>query len=569
MISRSCSRAISSRCWRRSRRHRDARRILKRRQQVHEPGAFARPWRSACFERVDVSMPCVVDGNRQVARLLVLPGGQRAHERGRLGHDRVAVVERDAPDQMQALQRARQDDHVFGADVDAAAAPGARRRSRAGPAGLRVGPYGSTSRPSSRIAREKARCERLERVRSAAGCPPPKPIRSAPMPSEAGLETARSAAESQPVSQPGRVAGMGRVASAIGANSTFDAGQHRQLPRRRRPNALRLRCAELRRCRHRCRDPRPGSRVASFSAAIRVCGWPCSTKSRASASTRRDTTAACCTRASTTRRVRSRRACASRASASCTPTASKRASRPTAAAKSSSPVNEAELPRLENLLQRGQANGVEGLEMIGPERLREIEPHCVGVKALFSPNTGIVDYSRVVRAYADDVATAGGEVLPGYGVERMSDRPGRRGPADHGRRGRGATRGGLRRACTPTAWRACRARRPIRASCPFRGDYWVLRPDRRDLATQPDLPGARSVVSVSRRPLHAAHRRRRGLARPERGAGVFARGLRPPGRTAARPRRSARLPRLPEAGGASSGRPACRRWCATSPKKRS
>src|SRR5919204_4050730 len=78
-----------------------------------------------------------------------------------------------------------------------------------------------------------------------------------------------------------------------------------------------------------------------------------------------------------------------------------------------------ELPRLENLLQRGTANGVEGLEMIGPERLREIEPHCVGVKALWSPNTGIVDFSRVVRAYADDVREAGGEVLPGYGVEQL------------------------------------------------------------------------------------------------------------------------------------------------------
>src|SRR3982075_4516705 len=87
--------------------------------------------------------------------------------------------------------------------------------------------------------------------------------------------------------------------------------------------------------------------------------------------------------------------------------------------------HEGEIPRLENLLQRGQANGVEGLEMIGPERLREIEPHCVGVKALFSPNTGIVDYSRVARAYADDVRESGGEVLPGYGVNAISDRPGR------------------------------------------------------------------------------------------------------------------------------------------------
>src|ERR671927_1634318 len=80
-----------------------------------------------------------------------------------------------------------------------------------------------------------------------------------------------------------------------------------------------------------------------------------------------------------------------------------------------------EIPRLENIFARGQANGVEGLELIGPERLREIEPHCVGVKALWSPNTGIADFKRIVLAYADDVREAGGEVLPGYGVDRIQD----------------------------------------------------------------------------------------------------------------------------------------------------
>ena len=140
-----------------------------------------------------------------------------------------------------------------------------------------------------------------------------------------------------------------------------------------------------------------------------------------------------------------------------------------------------ELPRLEGLLQRGQANGVQGLEMIGPERLREIEPHCVGVQALWSPNTGIVDYSRVVRAYADDVAAAGGEVLPGYGVERMSDRPGRVVVE---------TTAGEVEAHHVVACAGLHADRVARLSgaprdpriVPFRGDYWVLRPDRRDLA---------------------------------------------------------------------------------------
>jgi L-2-hydroxyglutarate oxidase len=143
--------------------------------------------------------------------------------------------------------------------------------------------------------------------------------------------------------------------------------------------------------------------------------------------------------------------------------------------------NESEIPRLENLLSRGLANGVEGLEMIGPERLREIEPYCVGVKALFSPNTGIVDYSRVVQAYAGDIVAAGGEVLPGYGVDRMSDRPGRVVLE---------TAAGEVEAQHVVACAGLHADRVARLSgaprdpriVPFRGDYWVLRPDRRNLA---------------------------------------------------------------------------------------
>jgi (S)-2-hydroxyglutarate dehydrogenase len=143
--------------------------------------------------------------------------------------------------------------------------------------------------------------------------------------------------------------------------------------------------------------------------------------------------------------------------------------------------NESEIPRLENLLARGQANGVEGLEMIGPERLREIEPYCVGVKALWSPNTGIVDYSRVVQAYAADVVAGGGDVLPGYGVDRMSDRPGRVVLE---------TAAGEVEAQHVVACAGLHADRVARLSgaprdpriVPFRGDYWVLRPDRRNLA---------------------------------------------------------------------------------------
>ena len=52
-------------------------------------------------------------------------------------------------------------------------------------------------------------------------------------------------------------------------------------------------------------------------------------------------------------------------------------------------TREEELPRLETLFERGQANGVEGLEMVGPERVAEIEPHVTALKALWSPATAI------------------------------------------------------------------------------------------------------------------------------------------------------------------------------------
>ncbi|MGN6564055.1 MAG: L-2-hydroxyglutarate oxidase [Thermomicrobiales bacterium] len=79
-------------------------------------------------------------------------------------------------------------------------------------------------------------------------------------------------------------------------------------------------------------------------------------------------------------------------------------------------TDEEELPRLQNLYERGLANGVPGLEMIGPERLREIEPYCVGIKALYSPTTGIVDYTQVARKYAELIQARGGAILTNHEV---------------------------------------------------------------------------------------------------------------------------------------------------------
>src|SRR5215475_9490284 len=69
-----------------------------------------------------------------------------------------------------------------------------------------------------------------------------------------------------------------------------------------------------------------------------------------------------------------------------------------------------QMPRLRNLLERGNANGVLGLRMLSPEQLREFEPHASGVAALLVPGTGVTDYAKVCEKYAELIANQGGEV---------------------------------------------------------------------------------------------------------------------------------------------------------------
>lgn len=87
-------------------------------------------------------------------------------------------------------------------------------------------------------------------------------------------------------------------------------------------------------------------------------------------------------------------------------------------------LDESELPRLMDLYQRGTTNGVHGLELIGPERLREIEPYATGLKAIWSPNTGIIDYVKIAQAYADDIKAKGGEIITSCEVLSIASRDG-------------------------------------------------------------------------------------------------------------------------------------------------
>jgi len=83
-------------------------------------------------------------------------------------------------------------------------------------------------------------------------------------------------------------------------------------------------------------------------------------------------------------------------------------------------TSEDELPRLDELHRRGEANGLTGLRLVGPEELLEIEPHARGIKALVVPSTGVTDYALVCQKYADLIAARGGAVLTSAPATRIS-----------------------------------------------------------------------------------------------------------------------------------------------------
>src|SRR6266542_2942915 len=71
---------------------------------------------------------------------------------------------------------------------------------------------------------------------------------------------------------------------------------------------------------------------------------------------------------------------------------------------------ESDLPVLGELHRRGSANGVHGLTLVDRERLREIEPHVEGVRALHVPETAVVDFAKVARRFAGLATAAGAEI---------------------------------------------------------------------------------------------------------------------------------------------------------------
>jgi (S)-2-hydroxyglutarate dehydrogenase len=83
-------------------------------------------------------------------------------------------------------------------------------------------------------------------------------------------------------------------------------------------------------------------------------------------------------------------------------------------------VSPEEIPRLQDLLERGQANGLQGLRWLGPAEIREREPHVNGLAAVEVPEEGIVDYPAVSRALQQQILALGGQVHTATPVTGLS-----------------------------------------------------------------------------------------------------------------------------------------------------
>ena len=144
-------------------------------------------------------------------------------------------------------------------------------------------------------------------------------------------------------------------------------------------------------------------------------------------------------------------------------------------------IHERERARLEELHRRSMANGVPGIRMLSGRELRDIEPHVVGVAGLHSPQTAIVDFQAVAEALAADASARGLKVWTGHEAVGFHE-------AADGVRIRSSAGGdwsfdrlilcaGLQ--SDRLAALAGDDRDP--AIVPFRGEYYLLRPERRHL----------------------------------------------------------------------------------------
>lgn len=143
-------------------------------------------------------------------------------------------------------------------------------------------------------------------------------------------------------------------------------------------------------------------------------------------------------------------------------------------------TREEELPRLNDLEERGRANGLQGLRRLGPQEIREFEPHASGIEGLLVPDTGIVDYVRVTEKFADILKANGGEVRLNARVRACREEEG--GLVLETSAGAFSCRGLINCAGlhSDRVARLCGVDPGLKI-IPFRGEYYTLKPEKENL----------------------------------------------------------------------------------------
>jgi L-2-hydroxyglutarate oxidase len=139
-----------------------------------------------------------------------------------------------------------------------------------------------------------------------------------------------------------------------------------------------------------------------------------------------------------------------------------------------------ELPRLDDMLERGRQNGLQGLRRLSAEEAREVEPHVQCVAAIHVPEEGIVSFEAVTQQLAHDAEALGVEIHTDAGVHGITRNPD--GWQIATSRGEFRTKVIVNCAGLFTDRVAKLAgERPESRILPFRGEYQRLRPDREHL----------------------------------------------------------------------------------------
>jgi L-2-hydroxyglutarate oxidase len=83
--------------------------------------------------------------------------------------------------------------------------------------------------------------------------------------------------------------------------------------------------------------------------------------------------------------------------------------------------DETELSQLEMIHDRGIENGLSKISIIDQQEIKKIEPHVKGVKGIFVPYTGIIDYTEVAEQYAQNFKDLGGTIKCGEKVLKINN----------------------------------------------------------------------------------------------------------------------------------------------------